>query len=79
MAMIKNGRMIPVENTQRKVLKSGHVTGAETLVAIPVEDEKGENEEWLLFTPHQIEVARKRAAKNPEDIPKKNFFEKLID
>jgi hypothetical protein len=71
--------MYKTANTKRKVLKSGHVTGAEQYIQIKVEDETGKKEEKLLFTPHQIEIARKRAAKNPEDLMKDNFIRNLLD
>ena len=74
---VKKGHLVKVANTQRKILKSGHQTGAGTYVAVWVEEEG--KEECLLFTENQIEVARKRAAKNPEDIPKKGWLTDLLD
>ena len=74
---VKKGHLVKVANTNRKVLKSGHQTGATTYTAVWVE-ESG-NEECLLFTDNQLEVARRRASKNPEDIPKKGWLTDLLD
>jgi hypothetical protein len=73
----KQGHLVKVANTNRKKLKSGHETGASAYVAVWVQENN--QEECLLFTENQIEVARKRAAKNPEDIPKKGWLTDLLD
>ena len=69
------GRLMEYENTQRKF-------GANpTYVLVQVEDEEGV-EEVLMFTHHQIDVARERASKNPEDVERfmeENALSDLLD
>ena len=72
MAKVKQGKVIEVENTNRKF-------GAnEKYYAIWTENSK-KKELCLLFTEHQLIKASERALKNPEDIPKKGFFTNLFD
>jgi|TARA_R110000751_G_C13518968_1_gene452527 hypothetical protein len=72
MAKIKQGKIIEVINKDRKF-------GAnEKYYAIWSED-NSKREQCLLFTKHQLSVAKKRAAKNLEDIPKKGFWYNLFD
>jgi len=72
MAKVKQGKIIEVENTDRKF-------GAnESYFAIWTENSK-KKEMCLLFTAHQLATAKKRANKNTEDIPKKGFFTDLFD
>ena len=72
MARVKQGKIIEVENTDRKF-------GAnENYYAIWTENSK-KKELCLLFTKHQLLTAKERAKKNPEDIPKKGFFADLFD
>ena len=72
MAKAKQGKIIPVDNKDRKF-------GAnEKYYAIWIEDKK-KREKCLLFTEHQLEVAQDRASKNLEDIPKKGFWSNLFD
>jgi|TARA_R110002051_G_scaffold297051_1_gene363284 hypothetical protein len=72
MAKIKQGKIITVNNKDRKF-------GAnENYYAIWIEDNK-KQEKCLLFTEHQLTVAQDRASKNLEDIPKKGFWYNLFD
>tara|TARA_Y100000310_G_scaffold345017_1_gene461198 strand:- start:2705 stop:2923 length:219 start_codon:yes stop_codon:yes gene_type:complete len=72
MAKVKQGKVITVTNKDRKF-------GAnDQYYAIWVED-GNKKEECLLFTKYQLTAARQRAAKNPEDIPKKGFWANLFD
>jgi hypothetical protein len=73
----KQGQLIRTQNTQRKTLKSGHVTGAKEHIYVWVDDN---GEEYpLALTEHQHKVARERAAKNPEDVPAKGFIQGILD
>jgi hypothetical protein len=67
------GRMIPVDNTNRAF------GSALSYVAIQVENQDGREEQCLLFTQAEIDNAKKRAARNPEDLTKKGFFRGLFD
>jgi hypothetical protein len=72
MAKVKQGKVITVDNKDRKF-------GAnEKYYAIWIEDRK-KQEKCLLFTGHQLTVAQDRAAKNLEDIPKKSFWSNLFN
>jgi len=72
MAKVKQGKIITVDNKDRKF-------GAnEKYYAIWIEDRK-KQEKCLLFTGHQLTVAQDRAAKNLEDIPKKSFWSNLFN
>jgi len=72
MAKVKQGKIIAVDNKDRKF-------GAnEKYYAIWIEDRK-KQEKCLLFTEHQLTVAQDRAAKNLEDIPKKSFWSNLFN
>ena len=68
----KQGKIIQVNNQNRAF-------GANSdYYAIWVEDSQKE-EFCLLCTENQLRVAKRRAEKNPEDIPKKGFFTDLFD
>ena len=72
MARVKQGKIIQVENANRKF-------GAnENYYAIWTENTAKE-EICLLFTENQLKTAKTLADKNPEDIPKKGFFADLFD
>ena len=72
MAKAKQGKIIAVDNKDRKF-------GAnERYYAIRIEDRK-KQEKCLLFTGHQLTVAKDRAAKNLEDIPKKSFWSNFFN
>ncbi len=72
MAKVKQGKIITVDNKDRKF-------GAnEKYYAIWIEDKK-KQEKCLLFTRHQLIVAQDRAAKNLEDIPKKSFWSNIFN
>ena len=73
MATVVKGRLIEVENTERKF------GSAESYIAVQVEDADGTNERCILFTQDEINKAQERANKNPEDLTKKGFFTKLFD
>ena len=69
----KNGRLFKVVNKDKKF-------GAnEVYVFTYLEDSDGENETPYLFTPSQLEVARIRAEKNPEDLLKKDRITDWFD
>jgi hypothetical protein len=72
-ASVVAGRKILVENQDKKPAAN------RVYVAIWIEDPDGDNEECLLFTMNELERARVRAQKNPEDIPEKGFFTDLFD
>lgn len=72
MAKAKRGKIIQVENKNKKF-------GANSeYYALWVENSQGA-EYCLLFTEHELNRAKERAAKNPEDIPAKGFFTDLFD
>ena len=71
---VVKGRLIKVENTKKPKFSNAN----DTLFAVQVEDANGSNERCLLFTESQIQVAEKRAAKNPEDLTKKGFLVNLL-
>lgn len=73
MSKVKRGRLIDVENQERKF---GSALG---YIAVWVEDSDGSNERCLLFTEKEIKKAEKRAKYNPEDLTKKGWFRDLID
>lgn len=69
----KNGRMFGVENKDKKFGANG------TYVFVYLEGSDGKNETPYLFTPTQLEVAKIRAEKNPEDLLKKSRFTDWLD
>ena len=70
---VKNGRLFKVENTARKF-------GAkESYVFTILENSAGKNETPYLFTSHQLEEAKIRAEKNPEDLLKKDRLTDWFD
>jgi hypothetical protein len=73
MAKVVKGRLIEVENKDRKF------GSATSYIAVQVEDEDGSNERCILFTQDEINKACERAKKNPEDLTKKGFFTNLFD
>jgi len=73
MAKVVKGRLIQVENKERKF------GSAYSYIAVQVEDEDGSNERCILFTQDEIDNAQSRASKNPEDLTKKGFFTDLLD
>lgn len=73
MARVTKGRLIKVDNTDRKF------GSALSYIAVQVEDEDGGNERCILFTEDEIQKAHDRAKKNPEDLTKKGFFTNLFD
>jgi hypothetical protein len=73
MTRVTKGRMIEVDNTERSF------GSATSYIAIQVENAEGKEEQCLLFTQAEIEVAKTRAAKNPGDLTKKGFFTDLLD
>jgi len=73
MAKVKNGRLFTVENKGRKF-------GAnESYVFTILEDSDGKNETPHLFTEAQIEDAKLRAEKNPEDLLQKSRLTDWLD
>jgi len=73
MSTVVKGRLIQVENTERKF------GSASSYIAVQVEDENGSNERCILFTQEEINKAQERANKNPEDLTEKGFLTKLFD
>jgi hypothetical protein len=73
MARVVKGRLIEVDNTDRKF------GSALSYIAVQVEDEDGSNERCILFTQDEINKAQERAKKNPEDLTEKGFFTNLFD
>lgn len=73
MAKVVKGRLIEVDNTDRKF------GSALSYIAVQVEDADGGNERCILFTQNEINKAYERAKKNPEDLTKKGFFTNLFD
>lgn len=73
MATVVKGRLIEVENTERKF------GSASSYIAVQVENEDGSNERCILFTQDEINKAQERANKNPEDLTKKGFLTNLFD
>ena len=70
---VKNGRLFKVEN-------KGRVFGAnKEYIFTILEDSDGENETAYLFSGTQLEVAKTRAEKNPEDLLKKDRFTDWFD
>jgi hypothetical protein len=70
---VKNGRLFKVENR-------GRVFGAnKEYVFTILEDSDGKNETAYLFSAAQIEVAKIRAERNPEDLLKKDRFTDWFD
>ena len=73
MARVKNGRLFTVENKGRKF-------GANEFYAFTIlEDSDGKNETPHLFTTSQLEAAKLRAEKNPEDLLKKDRLTDWFD
>lgn len=70
---VKRGRLVRVAN------QKPHRNAKAVYTSIWIEDAKGKNEECLLFTEKELEVARQRALKNKEDLPKKDFLTDLLD
>ena len=72
MTKVKLGRMIEVANTER-VFGS-----ADSYTMVWMEDRTGDIEEPFLFTELEIQIARERARKNPEDIKSQSFIHNLL-
>lgn len=58
--------------------KDKHFAANSEYFHIRVQKEDGE-EISLLFTERELSVAKERARKNPEDLPKVGFFRDLFD
>ena len=72
---VKAGRLIPVYNLGRRKFSRER----RFYSAVWVEDADGGNERCLLFTEGELKRAEERAARNPEDLPKKGWLEDLTD
>jgi len=70
---VRAGRLIKVANQNK------HFLANPTYVSVWVEDANGDNERCLLFTDRELAAAERRAAKNPEDCPKKGLLQDLLD
>lgn len=73
MPRVKQGRLIEVENKERRF------GSANNYVAVWVEDADGKNERCLLLTKAEVRKATERASKNMEDLTKKDFLTNLFD
>jgi hypothetical protein len=63
-ATVKMGRMIPVKNQEpRKRSKAAYIS-------VWVDEWDGSGRQCLLLTDTQVDIARRRAANNPEDCPR---------
>jgi len=71
----KMGRLIPVYNKKRRKFS----TAKTFYYAVWTEDAGGNNETCLLFTEKELERARVRAAKNPEDWTERSSLTDLLD
>jgi hypothetical protein len=67
------GRLLVVHNKNKKRFAAANYH------AVWVEDADGDNERCLLLTSRELRIAEERAAKNQEDIPRKNVLVDLID
>lgn len=72
---VKAGRLIRVVNTHKPKFSNAK----DNYLSLWVEDPDGGNERVLLFTEREINLAEKRAMKNPEDCPKKCLIQDLLD
>ena len=72
MARVKQGKIIQVENANRKFGANANYYAIWT-------ENSAKEEICLLFTENQLKTAKTRADKNPEDIPQKGFFADLFD
>jgi hypothetical protein len=71
----KMGRLIPVWNKKRPKF-----TTAKTFYyAVWMENADGDEEECFLFTEKELERARARASKNPEDWTERSVLTDLLD
>ena len=70
--MVKMGHVLLVGNQKR------HPAAAKVYLVIHVQDTDGK-EVPLMMTQDQFEVAKKRAARNPEDVPAKSLLTDLMD
>jgi len=72
MTKVKLGRQVEVENTERTF------GSADKYTMVWMEDATGDVEEPFLFTDVEIQVARERARKNPEDIKRQSALWNLF-
>ena len=71
----KMGRLIPVYNKKRRKFSTENTF----YYAVWTEDSDGENEECLLFTERELERARERAQRNPEDWTERSLLTDALD
>jgi hypothetical protein len=69
------GRRIPVYNKKRRKFSTENVF----YYAVWTEDSKGNGEECLLFTERELERARERAQRNPEDWTERSLLTDVLD
>ena len=72
MKTAKLGRLMPVANTKRRF------GSARVYMLTRLQGGRGKREFFAMFTPHEINVAVKRAARNPEDLRKTSWLRRLI-
>lgn len=74
MQSIRLGKLVTVNNLSiKRVFKE-----AETYTAVWVKDNSGTSE-CILLTDAELERAKFRAKRNPEDLTKRSWLSKLID
>lgn len=73
MPRVKRGRLIKVDNTERKFGSAAQYN------AVWVEDCDDTNERCLLFTDDEISKAEQRAMNNIEDLTEKSLLTDLTD
>lgn len=73
MPRVKRGRLIKVDNTERKFGSAAYYN------AVWVEYFDGTNERCLLFTDDEISNAEQRAINNIEDLTEKSLLTDLLD
>ncbi len=69
---LEKGKLVVVPNAERKFGASDQYVGTK------ITNEYGE-EVYLLFTDYEIQKAKERAEKNPEDFNKTGWFFDIID
>ena len=72
---VRAGRLIRVKNTKKPKFSNAK----NQYVSVWVEDSNGKNERCLLFTDRELQLAEKRANKNPEDCTKKGLLQDMLD
>jgi hypothetical protein len=82
--MPKMGELVRVENKERRFGANDHyycckLQNGDTPLKLGDTTLEPDEEAYLLFTEHQLEVALVRSTKNPEDIAKVGWLRDLLD